>query len=63
MFDEHRDLSAERFVLRQASLQCVGCRSQLALGPTTVLIKASRSAALERVVQALIAAHTNERPT
>ena len=38
-------------------------RSQLALGPTTVLIKASRSAALERVVQALIAAHTNERPT
>lgn len=37
-------------------------RSHLAFGPTTVLIKASRSAALERVVQALIAAHSNERP-
>lgn len=37
-------------------------RSHLALGPTTVLIKASRSAALEWVVQALISAHTHERP-
>lgn len=37
-------------------------RRHLALGPTTVLVKASRSAALEQVVQALITAHTNERP-
>jgi UDP-N-acetylmuramoyl-tripeptide--D-alanyl-D-alanine ligase len=37
-------------------------REHLALGPTTVLIKASRSAALEWVVQALITAHTHGRP-